>query len=87
MDRNWALTPFLDGAKLLQRTLFIAGEKDPVLEFLDEEFDAVETYVPNLWKKAVIPGAGHWIQQERPAEVNRLLIAFLKDIEAGARAQ
>jgi pimeloyl-ACP methyl ester carboxylesterase len=69
MDRNWALTPFLDGAKLLQRTLFIAGEKDPVLEFLDEEFDAVETYVPNLWKKAVIPGAGHWILQERPAEV------------------
>ena len=87
MDRNWALTPFLDGAKLLQRTLFIAGEKDPVLEFLDEEFDALETNVPNLWKKAVVAGAGHWIQQERPAEVNRLLIAFLKDIEAGARAQ
>ena len=58
-----------------------------MLEFLDEEFDALETNVPNLWKKAVVAGAGHWIQQERPAEVNRLLIAFLKDIEAGARAQ
>jgi pimeloyl-ACP methyl ester carboxylesterase len=86
MDRNWALTPFLDGAKLLQRTLFIAGEKDPVLEFLDEEYAALETNVPNLWKKALIPGAGHWIQQERPEDVNRLLIAFLRDLEAGARA-
>jgi pimeloyl-ACP methyl ester carboxylesterase len=86
MDRNWALTPFLDGAKLLQRTLFIAGEKDPVLEFLDEEYAALETNVPNLWKRVLIPGAGHWIQQERPADVNRLLIAFLRDLEAGARA-
>ena len=25
-----------------------------------------------------IDGAGHWVQQERPAEVNRLLIEFLK---------
>jgi pimeloyl-ACP methyl ester carboxylesterase len=25
----------------------------------------------------IIDGAGHWVQQERPAEVNRLLIEFL----------
>jgi pimeloyl-ACP methyl ester carboxylesterase len=87
MDRNWAHTPFLDGAKLLQRTLFIAGEKDPVLEFLDEEFAALEINVPNLWQKALIPGAGHWIQQERPAEVSQLLIEFLRTVEAGARAE
>src|SRR2546428_95396 len=31
MDRNWALTPFLDGAKILQPSLFIAGNKDPVI--------------------------------------------------------
>lgn len=86
MDRNWVLTPFLDGAKLLQRTIFIAGERDPVLEFLDEEYAALETNVPNLWRKVLIPGAGHWIQQERPAEVNRLLVEFLRNIEAGARA-
>jgi pimeloyl-ACP methyl ester carboxylesterase len=86
MDRNWALTPFLQGAKLLQRTLFIAGTKDPVLEFLEEEFHALEENVPNLWKKVSIPKAGHWIQQERPAEVNGLVIDFLRDIEAGERA-
>lgn len=87
MDRNWELTAFLDGAKLLQRTLFAAGSEDPVLEFLDEEYDALEENVPNLWRKVLIPGAGHWIQQERPAEVNRLLIEFLREVEAGERAQ
>ena len=83
-DRNWELTPFLDGAQLLQPTLFLAGEKDPVLEFLDEEWDALEANVPNLWKKVLIPGAGHWIQQERPDEVNRLLVGLLNNLDAGA---
>ena len=26
----------------------------------------------------LIDGAGHWVQQEQPAEVSRLLIAFLR---------
>lgn len=86
LDRNWALTPFLDGAKLLQCTVFAAGENDAVLEFLGDEYAELETNVPNLWKKVLIPGAGHWLQQECPAGVNDLLIRFLQDIEAGSRA-
>lgn len=82
MDRNWAMTPFLDGAKILQPALFIAGQKDPVIEFLYEEFQALESNVPNLRKKALLPGTGHWTQQERPGEVNRLLIDFLQCVKA-----
>jgi hypothetical protein len=37
VDRNWALTPFLDGARLRQPTLFIAGDRDGVLEFWGED--------------------------------------------------
>lgn len=44
-----------------------------------EAFDAMEETVPNLTKKILLPGAGHWIQQERPAEVNKLLIEFLAE--------
>jgi hypothetical protein len=29
--------------------------------------------MPGLTKKVLVPGAGHWIQQERPNEVNDLL--------------
>jgi pimeloyl-ACP methyl ester carboxylesterase len=33
-----------------------------------------------LTKKVILPGAGHWIQQERPTEVNALLVEFLKSV-------
>jgi pimeloyl-ACP methyl ester carboxylesterase len=28
----------------------------------------------------LIEGAGHWVQQEQPAEVSRLLLEFLKAV-------
>lgn len=79
MDRWWELTPFLSGAELCQPSLFVAGEIDPVITMYREAFDAMEETVPNLTKKILLPGAGHWIQQERPAEVNKLLIEFLAE--------
>jgi pimeloyl-ACP methyl ester carboxylesterase len=36
--------------------------------------------LPALRKKVLVSGAGHWIQQERPTEVNQLLIEFLKSL-------
>ncbi len=27
----------------------------------------------------LVDGAGHWVQQEQPAEVSRLLLAFLRE--------
>jgi hypothetical protein len=36
--------------------------------------------MPGLRKKVLVPGAGHWIQQERPIEVNNLLIEFLASL-------
>jgi len=80
VDRNWSLTPFLDGAKLRQPTLFIAGDRDGVLGFWGEEVAAMERNVPNLKKKVILPGVGHWTQQERPDEVNRLLIEFVRSL-------
>ncbi len=81
MDRNWALTPFLSGAKIMQPTLFIAGDRDPVIEFTRGAYDALEKNVPNLKKHVLLPGVGHWTQQERPQEVNRLLIEFLNALK------
>src|SRR5215469_788593 len=82
VDRNWALTPFLEGARLQQPTLFIAGELDAVLGFWGEEVEAMERSVPGLVKKVILPGVGHWTQQERPEEVNRLLIEFLRGLNS-----
>ncbi|WP_291852307.1 alpha/beta hydrolase [Bradyrhizobium sp.] len=34
----------------------------------------------------LVDGAGHWVQQEQPAEVNRLLLAFLKEAKRGGQS-
>jgi pimeloyl-ACP methyl ester carboxylesterase len=36
--------------------------------------------VPNLTKRVMLPGCGHWTQQERPAEVNAAMIEFLRGL-------
>jgi len=79
IDRNWALTPFLRGARLYPPTLFVAGEEDGVITLYRNAFENMEEAVPNLRKKTLLPGAGHWVQQERPQEVNELLIEFLRE--------
>ncbi len=80
IDRNWELTPFLSEAKLLQPTLFAAGERDGVIVMYRQAFDELESTAPHLFKKVLLPGAGHWIQQERPQEVNELLVEFLETL-------
>lgn len=77
-DRNWELTPHLADAKISQPALFIAGERDGVLAMLP--VDAMRALVPNLRKLLLLPGCGHWTQQERPAEVNAALVEFLRSL-------
>ena len=78
MDRDWEDLPHLAGAAVQQPALFVVGERDPVLGFM--RTDAMKTHVPNLRKTVVVPGCGHWTQQERPAEVNQELIEFLQSL-------
>jgi pimeloyl-ACP methyl ester carboxylesterase len=80
MDRNWEMTPFLDGAKIIRPTVFAAGDRDVVIEMAADGYKNLENNVANLFKKHLIPGAGHWVQQERPAEINQLLIEFLHSL-------
>jgi epoxide hydrolase A/B len=80
IDKLWELSPFLSGAKIRQPSLFIAGEFDAVITMYRQAFDSLEETVPGLRKKILVPGAGHWIQQERPNVVNDLLIEFLASL-------
>jgi pimeloyl-ACP methyl ester carboxylesterase len=80
IDRNWELTPFLSGATIHQPSLFVAGESDAVVTMYRQAFDSLEETMPGLRKKVLVPGAGHWIQQERPNEVNDLLMEFLASL-------
>jgi pimeloyl-ACP methyl ester carboxylesterase len=80
VDRNWELTAFLNGAKLRQPSLFAAGEHDVVLRMIPDALSLVASTMPACRSSTVIPGAGHWIQQERPREINQLLLGFLRSL-------
>lgn len=80
LDRDWQLTSFLSGAKLQQPALFIGGEFDIALMMNRDIINQLETTMPNLKNQVLLPNTGHWIQQERPTEVNQLLIEFLSQV-------
>jgi pimeloyl-ACP methyl ester carboxylesterase len=56
--------------------LFMAGSRDSTVKWMSP--DAMKERAPDLRIESV-DGAGHWIQQERPDEVNRALLALFGD--------
>jgi hypothetical protein len=78
MDRNWALSGGWEGLKVQQPALFIAGGEDGVIKFAPKPLEQLPTTVPGLKKILIVPDSGHWIQQQRPAEVNAAILEFLR---------
>jgi pimeloyl-ACP methyl ester carboxylesterase len=78
-DRNWETTAELDGAKITVPSLFIGGTADPVLAFT--RTDRASEVISGPHHQVMIDGAGHWLQQERPDEVNAALLEFLNGLE------
>ena len=78
IDRTYELLGAWRAAKVTVPAIFITGEKDVVRSFAPE--DTIRQNVPNLKDLVIVPGAGHWVQQERPDEVNKALIGFLKGL-------
>jgi pimeloyl-ACP methyl ester carboxylesterase len=81
LDRNWELLAPWDGAVIAQPALFIAGASDVTItgSVGARALEAMDSVVPRLERKLLLEGAGHWIQQERPAEVNAALIEFARE--------
>ena len=79
-DRDFDYLSQFRGRKIEQPALFVGGERDLVLSMLGrgDLMAAMKTEVPNLAGADILPGCGHWTQQERPAEVNARLIPWLK---------
>mmetsp|Transcript_26423 Transcript_26423/g.83717 ORF Transcript_26423/g.83717 Transcript_26423/m.83717 type:complete len:365 (-) Transcript_26423:138-1232(-) len=81
MDLDWQATPQLKGMKVKQPVAFVAGDKDMVIA-MSGGVDAVLKGFQRSCEQPPEPvkfieGAGHWIQQERPQEVNDALLAFV----------
>jgi pimeloyl-ACP methyl ester carboxylesterase len=84
LDRNWSLTAHLQDARITVPAAFVVGERDPVRHYSGQHEAGLKDRAPDLRMQVVVPGAGHWIQQERADEVNRLLLDFLGGLQTAA---
>jgi pimeloyl-ACP methyl ester carboxylesterase len=82
IDRNWELLAPFAGAKVTVPGLYMVGDRDLVVSFrgMDRVIDNLANDVPRLRGKIVLPGCGHWTQQERASEVNAAMIDFLRQL-------
>ncbi|MDP3976811.1 MAG: alpha/beta hydrolase [Pseudomonas sp.] len=76
-ERNWQRTEALADKHIEQPALFLLGDKDPVGTLEAYTLKQMPKRIANL-EQHLLSDCGHWIQNEQAAEVNRLLLAFLR---------
>jgi pimeloyl-ACP methyl ester carboxylesterase len=77
LDLNWSLTAFLQDERIHQPSFFLVGERDPVRHYAGQHEVGQKNWLTDLRGQVVLEGAGHWVQQERPDDVNAALLNFL----------
>ncbi|MFF8311231.1 alpha/beta fold hydrolase [Streptomyces lydicus] len=82
VDRDWADLAAWHGAPLTRPALFIGGEHDAPTNWMADAIKAFPVTLPALSGSHILEGCGHWVQQERPAEVNALLLDWLTSLLA-----
>ncbi|HEY3950325.1 alpha/beta hydrolase [Phenylobacterium sp.] len=82
-ERDFAWLQQFKGRTLDMPTLLIGGDKDPAFNGFGRIADPgamMKTHVTDLRGVHVLPGCGHWTQQERPQEVTDIMIPWLKAV-------
>jgi pimeloyl-ACP methyl ester carboxylesterase len=79
LDRNWELTAHVADAHVEAPSLFIGGSRDPVLIMTPPSIGADR--LADHRGDVLVDGAGHWVQQQSPTEVNAALLAFLDGLD------
>jgi pimeloyl-ACP methyl ester carboxylesterase len=81
-DRDFEFLSKFAGRKIEQPSLFIGGQRDLVLSMLGtgDLVAMMKAEMTDLRGADVLPGCGHWTQQEQPEEVNKRLIPWLKSL-------
>jgi pimeloyl-ACP methyl ester carboxylesterase len=80
VDRDWLdLQPWRN-RPIEVPALFIGGEKDGPTIWGARAIERHPDTMPNIRGSHIIPGCGHWVQQERPKETNELLLEWLSGL-------
>jgi pimeloyl-ACP methyl ester carboxylesterase len=77
VDRDWEDLAAFRGKAIDVPALFVGGDRDGPTIWGRPSIERFPTTLPKLHQSIILPGCGHWTQQERPAEVNAALLDFL----------
>jgi pimeloyl-ACP methyl ester carboxylesterase len=81
VDRDWADLAAWTHAPIGVPALFIGGDRDGPTLMGRRAIERFDQTLPRLWRSEVLPGCGHWTQQEQPQAVNELLLGFLGSLD------
>lgn len=82
IDPSWREMAPYAGAKITVPACFVVGDRDGVIAANRKIYEEMPNDVLDLRINQILPGCGHWTQQECPAEVNEAMLAFLRDVTA-----
>jgi pimeloyl-ACP methyl ester carboxylesterase len=77
LDANHERMKDIPASVISMPVLFVAGEHDVVIRFDPGGIDRMARTVPDYRGHVLIPGIGHWTQQEAPEAFNQALLDFL----------
>jgi pimeloyl-ACP methyl ester carboxylesterase len=80
VDRDWEDLAAFAGQPIRLPALFIGGDRDGPTAWGAPAIEQFSQTLPLLTRSEILPGCGHWTQQERPSETSELLIEFLERI-------
>ena len=82
LDANYEVLKGFPVSRMTMPIWFIGGTKDGVIARDLNGINRMSTQLPKFRSSALIEGAGHWTQQERPLEFNRILLGFLDELRS-----
>ncbi|HEX3707686.1 MAG TPA: alpha/beta hydrolase [Mycobacteriales bacterium] len=80
VDRDWIDLRAWTGAPIRQPSLFIGGDRDGPVLWGQNAIKRFPESLPDLRGSHILENCGHWVQQERPDEVNRILVDWLTSL-------
>jgi pimeloyl-ACP methyl ester carboxylesterase len=80
MDANWARSDGIPPTVYDFPVGFVTGSLDPVNMMMPGAIETMAEVMPDFRGATIVEGAGHWVQQEKPAETNAALLDFLANL-------
>ncbi|HEY2213861.1 MAG TPA: alpha/beta hydrolase, partial [Acidimicrobiales bacterium] len=80
MDANWHRSQGIAASVYDFPAGFVTGSLDPVLAMMPGALEGMAEALPDFRGSTIVEGAGHWVQQEKPADTNAALLKFLSDV-------